>query len=257
MRLKQFAFLLLFAFYSHSLQSEENNNSKYLSNDNNIQNTLKSKNSREIIIHVVKKGDTLSSISKRYSIKKELIIKANKLLDENYIYVGQNLKIIGNLLPDNSSNEKRTYYHEIKKGETLTEIANKYNLTVSELTEINKIENQKILTIGTKLKLIEEISTREETPVLETKDQINVDKIKQKKYGPLIITSKTTIIKKRKKFLEASHENGKRLILQISCEKKEINVRGVGRKWKGWMPARELFEIELLNDFCRDFDEYV
>ena len=257
MKLKLFIFSLLITFFNNSLLGEENSQSKDLNLKNSIQNTLENKNSDNLIIHVVKKGDTLSSISKRYSIKKELIIKANKLLDENYIYVGQNLKIIGNSLPDNSSYQKKNFYHEIKKGETLTEIANKYNLTVSELTEINKIENQKILTIGTKLKLIEEISTREETPVLETKDQINVDKIKQKKYGPLIITSKTTIIKKRKKFLEASHENGKRLILQISCEKKEINVRGVGRKWKGWMPARELFEIELLNDFCRDFDEYV
>ena len=153
MRLKLFVFSLLITFFNNSLLGEENSKSKDLNFKNSIQNTLENKNSDNLIIHVVKKGDTLSSISKRYSIKKELIIKANKLQDENYIYVGQNLKIIGNLLPDNSINEKRTYYHEIKRGETLTEIANKYNLTVSELIEINKIDNQKILMVGTKLKL--------------------------------------------------------------------------------------------------------
>ena len=60
MRLKQFAFFLLITLHSNSLLSEENN---------------KSKNFGEIIIHVVKKGDTLSSISKKYSIKKDSIIK--------------------------------------------------------------------------------------------------------------------------------------------------------------------------------------
>ena len=42
-------------------------------------------------IHIVKSGDTISSISKFYSINKDLIIKLNNLKDENYIFVGQNL----------------------------------------------------------------------------------------------------------------------------------------------------------------------
>ena len=43
--------------------------------------------------HIVKIGDTVSSIAKLYSIDKDLIIKWNNLIDENYIYVGQNLII--------------------------------------------------------------------------------------------------------------------------------------------------------------------
>ena len=58
MKLKEFAFLLLITFYSHSLLSEEDNKSKNFNYENDNQNTLKSKNSGEIIIHVVKKGDT-------------------------------------------------------------------------------------------------------------------------------------------------------------------------------------------------------
>ena len=60
----------------------------------------------------------------------------------------------------------------------------------------------------------------------------------------------TNIEKRKRNFLKATHKNGKKFILHINCEKKEINVRGIGRKWKGWMPARETFEDELLNDFC-------
>ena len=247
MRFKKFAFLLLINFYSYYLLSEENNKSKNFNYKDDIQNTLKNKNYGEIIIHVVKKGDTLSSISKKYSIKKESIIKVNKLLDENYIFIGQNLKIIENLIPEKNNN---IYFHEIKKGESLTEIANKYNLSLNKLVEINDIENKNILKVGTKLKLKEEISTKKDSLKNEPVDLIGSDKLTKNKYGPLVIEYDKTSIEKRKKFLKATHKNGKKFILHLNCDRKEINVRGIGRKWKGWMPPKEEFEDELLNDFC-------
>ena len=251
MKLKQFAFLLLITSYYNSLLSDVDNKSTNFIEKNDIQSTMKRKNVDEIIIHVVKKGDTLSSISKKYSIKKESIIKVNKLIDENYIFIGQNLKIVENLIPGNNNN---TYYHEIKKGENLTEIANKYNLSLSKLVEINGIENQNILKVGTKLKLKDEISTNKNSPINKQSDLIELDKIIKNKYGPLVIEFDKTNIEKRKNFLKATHKNGKKFILHLNCEKKEINLRGIGRKWKGWMPAREEFEDKLLNDFCRRFD---
>ena len=247
MRLKKFAFLLLITFYSHFLLSEETNKSKNFRNENDIQNNLQNKNFTKNIIHVVQKGDTLSSISKKYSIKKESIIKVNKLLDENYIFIGQNLKIVENLILEKNN---KAHIHEIKKGETLTEIANKYNLSLRKLVDINGIENQNLLEVGTKLKLKEEISTNKDSPINEPPYLIEIDNQIQNKYGPLIIEYDKKNIVKRKKILKATHTNGKKFILRINCEKKEINVRGIGRKWKGWMPAREKFEDELLNDFC-------
>ena len=247
MRLKQFAFLLLITFYSHSVLSEINNKSKNLNTDNNIQSTFKSKDFGEIIIHVVKRGDTLSSISKKYSIKKESIIKVNNLLDENYIFIGQNLKIVENLIPANNNN---TYYHEIRKGENLTEIANKYNISLSRLIEINKIDNQDVLNVGTKLRVKEESSIKTDPAINESPDLTGIDKQLRNKYGPLVIEFEKKNTAKRKIFLKATHKNKKKFILHINCDKKEINVRGIGRKWKGWMPAREKFEDELLNDFC-------
>ena len=180
MRLKQFAFLLLITFYSLSLISEENNNSKNYNYENNIQKTLNNKKFDEIIIHVVKKGDTLSSISKQYSIKKELIIKLNKLPNENYIFIGQNLKIAENVILENNNN----YLHEIKEGENLTEIAYKYNLPLSKLIEINNIDNLDKIIVGTKLKLKEEISLGKKAPIIEIKSK---ETIKKNKYGPLLI----------------------------------------------------------------------
>ena len=76
-------------------------------------------------IHIVKVGDTITSISKLYSIDKDLIIKLNDLKDENYIYLGQNLKITDtNQITKNNSNQN--IYHLVLKGETLTEISIRY-----------------------------------------------------------------------------------------------------------------------------------
>ncbi len=253
MRLNFFLFLLLITLLNSSVIGDENDKSKNLILEKNIHNAQDNKIFNKFIIHVVEKGDTLSSISKKYLIKKKIIIKTNKLLNENYIYIGQKL-IIESSTPENN-NQKQTLYHEIKKGENLTEIANKYNLTLKKLIEINSIDNKDFLVVGRKLKLKEEISTIKENLIIEPKDQIDKDKIiKENKYGPLLIKSEKKNMRKRENILEATHENGKRLILQINCDRKEMNVRGIGRRWKGWMPARKSFEIELLNDYCLEFD---
>ena len=89
----KFAFLVIaifINFFNHSLiKSEEKIFSK-----NKIENIARKESITEEKteikkIHIVKSGDTISSISKFYSINKDLIIKLNNLKDENYIFVGQ------------------------------------------------------------------------------------------------------------------------------------------------------------------------
>ena len=71
-------------FFNHSLiKSEE----KIDSVKNKIENIANkepiNENNNGEKIHIVKTGDTISSISKTYSISKDLIIKLNKLKNEN------------------------------------------------------------------------------------------------------------------------------------------------------------------------------
>ena len=106
MKFRLIVFPLLITFFSKPLFSEEKNKVINL-NDGKIMksdmNTIKT--------HIVQKGDTISSIAKKYSINKELIIKANKLIDENYIFVGQNLKIRKELLSEiENNNFSKNYY---------------------------------------------------------------------------------------------------------------------------------------------------
>ena len=87
----KFAFLVIAIFINFFNQSLVKSEENILS----LENKIKSIDKKESIteekteikkIHIVKSGDTISSISKLYSINKDLIIKLNNLKDENYIF---------------------------------------------------------------------------------------------------------------------------------------------------------------------------
>ena len=96
-------------------------------------------------IYVVKKGDTLYSISKKLNISINTLKALNKL-NTNEIYVGQQL-ILSN---DKNSEEYDVY--TVKKGDSLWSISQKYNISVKELIELNNLNNL-TLQINQKLKV--------------------------------------------------------------------------------------------------------
>ena len=152
----KFAFLVIaifINFFNHSLiKSEE----KIFSSKNKIENIARKESITEEKteikkIHIVKSGDTLSSISKFYSINKDLIIKLNNLKDENYIFVGQNLIISESTENLTKQSDLINNYHIVQTGENLTEISNKYNLKLIDLIEINNLNNPDSIKVGQKL----------------------------------------------------------------------------------------------------------
>ncbi len=102
-------------------------------------------------IHIVKSGDTLSSISKLYSINKDLIIKLNKLKDKNYIFVGQTLIISESTENLAKQSDLINNYHIVQTGENLTDISSIYNLKVIDLIKINNLNNPDSIKVGQKL----------------------------------------------------------------------------------------------------------
>ena len=202
-------------------------------------------------IHIVKIGDTISSISKLYSIKKDLIIKLNNLKDENYIYVGQNLIISESTKDYKQKSDLISNYHIIQIGENLTEISNKYKLNLGYLIEVNNIKNPDSIKVGQKLFLGKnKLTSSEDYQIIKNKQNNELLELDKKIYGPIIIQNKSyKKIKSRKVFKVLNQEN-KKLILSINCETKELDVRVPGRKWRGRRPAKEEFEKNLVNDFC-------
>ncbi len=197
-------------------------------------------------IHIVKVGDTITSISDFYSIKKDFIIKLNNLEDENYIYVGQNLKI-----SDSRPEGKNNRYHIVQKGETLTEISSKYGLSFKDLIEFNNLKNPDSLEIGSKLFLRKKDINNQKINAFVREERINDSIIKKKKtYGFLITQQNELEQVNGRKILNALNQNNKKVIISIKCETKNLDVRIPGRKWRGWIPAKEEFERNIINDFC-------
>lgn len=97
--------------------------------------------------YIVKKGDTLYSIAKKYNTTVNEIKDINNL-KSNTLSIGQILKI-PELIDEN--------YYIVKKGDTLYSIAKKYNITVNELKNINNITSN-ILSINQKL-IVPKINT--------------------------------------------------------------------------------------------------
>ena len=244
---------ILINFFNYSLlKSEEKNDSV----NNKIENIAKKESTtvykNEIRkIHIVKIGDTITSISKFYSINKDLIINLNNLKDENYIYVGQNLVISESTENSRKQPDLINYYHIVQRGENLTEISNKHKLNLEYLIGINNIKNPDSIKVGQKLFLSKDKSIRlENYQIISNKKNNKFLDLDKQIYGPIIIQSKSYEKIKGKKVLNALNQENKKLILSINCDTNELDIRFPGRKWKGDKPAKEEFEKNLINDFC-------
>ena len=252
----KFAFLVIaifINFFNHSLiKSEE----KIFSAKNKIENIAKKESITEEKteikkIHIVKSGDTISSISEFYSIDNDLIIKLNNLKDENQIFVGQNLIISES--NDNSIKQSDliTNYHIVQSGENITEISNKYDLKVIDLIEINNLNNPHSIKVGQKL-IVRKTNTinSENFETTENKKNNDLLELEKKIYGPLIIQSNSPEDIQGRKVLNVLNQENKRLIISINCDKNELDLRIPGKKWMGSKPAKQEFENNLINDFC-------
>ena len=252
----KFAFLVIaifINFFNHSLiKSEE----KIFSEKNKIENIARKESITEEKteikkIHIVKSGDTISSISKLYSINKDLIIKLNNLKDENYIFVGQNLIIYESTKNLKDKSDVINSYHIVQIGENLTDISNKYNLNIKYLIEINNLKNPDSIKVGEKILLSKNNpNSSENSQIIKNKKNNELLKLKREVYGPITIQSKSYSNIKGRKVLNVLNQNNKKLILSINCDTNELDVRIPGRKWRGGEPAKEEFEKNLINDFC-------
>lgn len=89
--------------------------------------------------YTIRPGDTLSSIAERFNTTIHELLSLNSIPDSNLIYPGQVLR-----LPDNSEN---TFYW-VKRGDTLSGIAQRFHTTVSAIAERNHIVNPNLIYTG-------------------------------------------------------------------------------------------------------------
>ena len=224
--------------------------------NNQIKNTTKVESAKSEIsdikkIHIVQVGETLTSISNFYSIKKDFIIKLNNLKDENYIYAGQNLKISDSTQENENEDDANNSFHIVQKGQSIIEISTIYSLNFKDLVEINNLKNPDSIEVGSKIFLRRNNNNKQKVTSKIKEESINRFKNKENKTYGLLITQQNQLEEANgRKILNVLNQNNKKVIISIKCETKDLDVRIPGRQWRGWIPAKEEFEKNLINDFC-------
>ncbi|MBQ2188215.1 MAG: LysM peptidoglycan-binding domain-containing protein [Bacteroidales bacterium] len=121
-----------------------------------LQERIKSVSDRSV--HIVKKGETLSTIARKYHVSVNQLKQWNNMKSDR-LSIGQKLVVYssgapmaqaGNDKPVERSTTQIT--HTVKKGETLGKIAQKYKCTVTDLKRWNKLKSTNIQ-VGQKLKV--------------------------------------------------------------------------------------------------------
>lgn len=97
--------------------------------------------------YTVVKGDTLWSIAKRYDIDPTVLASTNNL-KKNAIQVGQKLKIPTNIAANSSNSSSKRITYIVKSGDTLSEIANQFKVSVKQIMSWNQLRSSTAIKTG-------------------------------------------------------------------------------------------------------------
>jgi membrane-bound lytic murein transglycosylase D len=116
--------------------------------------------------HKVRRGDTLSEISRHYGIEVKVLKTANNL-HSSMLHIGQDLLIPISARPLSPAVVRTAYrsssravahggepvIHRVRRGETLWSIARRYGVLVRQITKWNFIHANDVLHLGQRLKI--------------------------------------------------------------------------------------------------------
>lgn len=117
------------------------------------------------VIHIVQPGENLFRIGLRYGVTLDELVVANNITNSSGVYAGQELIIPGLLLPttqdeseengvvDNPLVAAAPITHIVRRGETLSQIAATYDVSVDIIMRANNITDASRIFSGTELQI--------------------------------------------------------------------------------------------------------
>jgi LysM repeat protein len=105
-------------------------------------------------LHIVQRGENLTSIARRYGTSVSAFMQANGLTNRNFVWVGQRLRIPGGSSGGSSGTTSGGGgVHIVQRGENLTTIARRYGTSVSAFMQANGLTNRNFVWVGQRLKI--------------------------------------------------------------------------------------------------------
>lgn len=134
-------------------------------------------------IYVVKSGDSLYSISKKFNTTVDEIKKINNL-NSNLLSINQRLIIPQNNTNNSNNNDNNINTYTVKSGDSLYAISKKFNTTVDEIKQINNLTSNllsinQILIIPSSNNFIYTVIKGDSLYSIAKKYNTTVDKIKK------------------------------------------------------------------------------
>jgi membrane-bound lytic murein transglycosylase D len=146
-----------------------------------VAQTVSQAEENEYVRYRIRSGDTLSTIARRFRVSMATLIDINDLSRRTVLRVGRTLRIPKNSRSVSSSSKNtsssttskqkqaskwakqlrfevkrepvKQKVHVVKRGETLLNIANRYNIRMSKLIAANKLRQSEKILVGSRLKI--------------------------------------------------------------------------------------------------------
>jgi membrane-bound lytic murein transglycosylase D len=104
--------------------------------------------------HIVRRGDTLWSIARSHGVTMESIVSSNSLSTDDTLAVGQVLRIPGTATlasTDADAGGTRSTTYVVRRGDTLSRIASKFRVRLSDLLGWNDLSSRSVIKPGQRL----------------------------------------------------------------------------------------------------------
>jgi membrane-bound lytic murein transglycosylase D len=132
------------------------------------------------IEHFMARGETLGHLARRYRVSQAMLIAANPKLNSRRIRIGQRIVIpTGGIRstrvarrmaePMVAAGTSTGAFHRVRRGETISEIADEYGVTQQELRTWNNLDSRGRIRVGQRLRVVSPDAPRA-TPSPESPD---------------------------------------------------------------------------------------
>ena len=127
------------------------------------------------IEHFVARGETMGGIALKYHVSQSMLAAANPKVNSRRLRINQRIVVpTGGVLstsvarrmadPQVAAGTSTSAFHRVRRGETLSELADEYGVTQRELQTWNRLDAKGRIWVGQRLRVVSPYAPRRETP---------------------------------------------------------------------------------------------